>query len=216
MQIKFPVQDSKEEVSFRSFLWKQKERVAMALLVVIAGAIFFAKGITGKEKLLSDYMQSGLYQAKVRAQKDVDEVKLVQLLKRHPELKPVFSPYLEQTYILEGNLPLAKAQLEESLKRLSFINPLYQEYARISLLIEEGKYEEALTKSTAMGEKLQKESSPNLYGLNLVRVAFLEKILAKSPPSFEKWKEVKSLISNEIFMHFSDENLTLLDFASNA
>lgn len=214
MQIKFPVQDSKEEFSFRSFLWKQKERIAMALLVVISGVIFFAKGINGKEKLQNDYMQSGLYQIKVKAQKEVDEVKLVQLLKRHPELKPVFSPYLEQTYILGGNLPLAKALSEDSLKRLSFINPLFQEYARISLLMEEGKYEEALTQSTAMGEKLLKESSPNLYGLNLVRVAFLEKILEKSAPSKVRWEEIKSLISNEIFMHFSDENLTLLDFAA--
>ena len=65
-----------------------------------------------------------------------------------------------------------------------------------------------------MGEKLLKESSPNLYGLNLVRVAFLEKILEKSAPSKVRWEEIKSLISNEIFMHFSDENLTLLDFAA--
>ena len=179
------------------------------------GAFFLAKGITRREKLLGDYFQSGNFQSRFKAQKDVDEKDLAKLLKKHPELKPVFAYHLEQSYVLEGNLRLAKIQAEDSLKRLSFINPIYQDYARVSLLMEEEKFEEALSKSILINEALDKAYFPNLYGLNLVRIAFLENLLKKPDVSIKKWEEVKSLISNEVFTHFSDESLSLLDFAAN-
>ncbi len=215
MQIKFPVHDTKPETSLTTVFWKQKEKLFIALALVVMGSVFLAKGLTGKERLMGEYFQAGNYQSKYKALAEVDEKGLLRLLKKHPELNPLFSHHLEQSYVLKGNLQLAKIQAGESLKRLTFINPLYQDYAKVSLLMEEGRFDEALIRSIAIGELLNKDELPNLYGINLVRITFLEAQLKKLEAPIKKWEEVKSLISNELFLHFSDENLSLLDFATH-
>ncbi len=213
MQIKFPTGESEPQFSLMTFFWNQKERVLMAIAVVFLSATFLAKGFIGKEKRLEDYFQAGMLHSKIKAGKEIDDAALEKLLKSHAELKPVFSAFLEQEAVLKGDLKKAKSISFETLKRLSFMSPHYQEFARISLMIEEKKYEEALILSKLLDAQLSKESSPNLNGLNLVRIAFLESFVNKSETSYSKWEQIKDSISNELYTHLCDEQLTLLDFA---
>jgi hypothetical protein len=214
MQIKFPVQENQELFSFKSFLRNYKDKILMGAAFLLMGLAFFIKLVTGNEKVLNEFYQSNLFLAKFKAEKDVDLKAVSNLVKKHKDLAPIFAPYLEQEYALKGDIKKAKEISEESLKRLSFIDPLYREYAAVSVLIEEGKYKEALARSFIIKEGLTKERLPNLFGLNLVRISFLESILGSSK-SLEKWEEAKEAISNELYLHFSDEGLTLFDFAQN-
>ncbi len=207
MQIKFPVQESKSFFSFGLFLWQKKERIALGLVAVAMGTIFLVKGATGKDKLFSEFMQASAYQVKSKAGKEFDQNGLAKLLKKHPELKPVFSHYLEQNFAIIGDLSGVKTVSEETLKRLSFIDPIYKEYAKASLLIEEGKYEEALANAIQMKASLVEASSPNLYGLNLIRISFLESLLGKKGVKMEE-----KTISRELRAHLQDDQLSLLDF----
>jgi hypothetical protein len=214
MQIKFPVQENQELFSIKSFFRKYKDKILMGAAFSLMGLAFFIKLVTGSERVLNDFYQSNTFLAKFKAEKDVDLKAVSNLMKKHKELAPIFAPYLEQEYVLKGDIKRAKEISEESLKRLSFIDPLYREYAAVSILVEEGKYKEALARSLLMKERLNKEKVPNLFGLNLVRISFLESILGSSK-SLEKWEEAKEAISNELYLHFSDEGLTLFDFAQN-
>ncbi len=213
MKIKFPESDTpKLSASFlKDLVWKHKERFLTGLAIAAIGLTFFAKGVNGKDHRMGEYFQAGILEAKCKADNQVDLLEITRLLKKHPELKPSFGSYLEQAYVLEGELVEAKKVSLESLKRLSFINPLYLDYAKNSLLIEEGKYAEAFAKAKELETKISKESSPTLYGLNLVRAQFLENLIQKSEASLEKWREIKSLISNEVYAHLSEDSISLVD-----
>jgi hypothetical protein len=213
MKIKFPEPDSPKIkiATIKEFVWKNKERILTGLGIAVIGIAFIAKGVNGKDLRMSEYFQAGIFEAKCRSDSEVDIAELTKILKKHPELKPCFGSYLEQAYVLEGDLVQAKRISVDSLKRLSFVNPFYLEYARNSLLIEEAKYDEALVKSTELGSKISQEVFPNLYSLNLVRTQFLQNLIQKSEASVEKWQEIKSLISNEIYTHLSDDQISLMD-----
>lgn len=203
MQIKFPSQETKVVFSVAALLWREKTKIVAGLAVLVMGAFLLARSVSGAAHKYNDYLQAASYQAKLKEHKDVSQKELLGLLKKHPELKPVFAHYLEQQYAIQGDALMAKKVSEETLKRVSFMDPLYQEYAKISLLIEEGKQEEALTQSKLLKEKIHALESPNLYGLNLIRIAFLDK---------ESKEEVRSLVSSDLSSHLTDDNLSLLDF----
>ena len=215
MQIKFPTKESAVPFSLKELLWKQKERVFTVVALLFLGSALLAKGVYGKERRFNDYFQAGVFQAKLKAGKEIDDQALSKLLKKHADLKPLFSHHLHQSAILKGDIKQAKFFSADSLKRLSFMGALYQEFARTSLLIEEKKYEEALIRSKLISEQLKKENSPNLFGLNAVRIAFLESLLKSPEVSLDKWVSVKDQLSNELYTHLTDEELTLLDFVKN-
>ncbi len=210
MQIKFPAQEHQEPFTLKAFLRKYKDRTLMAVAFSVMALAFFIRLVTGSEKVLNEFYQSNSFLAKFKAEKEVDLRAVSNLMKKHKDLAPVFSPYLEQAYVLKGDIKNAKEISDRSLKRLSFIDPIYREYAAISILIEEGHYKEALARSVLMKADLKKEKQPNLFGLNLVRIAFLESILG-SASTIAKWEEAKEAVSNELYLHFSDEDLTLFD-----
>ena len=208
MQIKFNNPEINVVFSLKSLLWKEKEKVFTAIAIVLLGAFFLAKSISGKEKLIGDFFESGLFQSRIKAGKDVSEKELELLIKKHAELKPLFLSHLEQSYVLKNNTTSARKVAEDSIARLSFIPGDYINFARNSLLIEEGKYEDALLSARDLKEKLSKDKASNFYGLNLVRIAFLEDLLQKEVSSLNKWSEVKSAISNELYLHLSDEGIS--------
>ena len=145
MQIKFPVQHNPEIFSLLALLWKQRERIVWGLGIVLCGSLFLVYTMKGREQGAYDFAQANVYQTKLDGHKQIDENGLRKLLKKHPELVPLFAHHLEDGAVLSGNLAEAKRLTEESWKRLSFLDPLYQTYAKISFLVEEKKYEEALT-----------------------------------------------------------------------
>ncbi len=210
MQIKFPATENPIQFSFKNFLWKEKERIFTVFAIVLIGAFTFAKSISGKEKRLADYFQSGVFQAKLKAGKEISEKDVKLLIKKHSELRPLFASHLQQSYILKNELIEARKIAEDSLKRISFIPNNYIEFAKNSLLIEEGKDSEALLSAKQLKDKLHNEMSSNLYGLNLVRIAFLEDRIQNDAISKTKWSEIKNSISNELYLHLSDENVSFL------
>lgn len=210
MQIKFPTQENQEPFNLKSFLFKYKDKILLGSAFLLMGLTFFIKLVTGSERVLNEFAHSNSLQAKCKLGQDVDLKEISNLVKAHKELAPAFSSYLEQSYAVKGDIKNAKKVSEDSLKRLSFIDPQYKEFAAVSLLIEEKKYEEALLRSVLMNEAIHKEKFPNLFGLNLVRIAFLETLL-QSTTSLAKWEEAKEAVSNELYLHFTDDDLTLFD-----
>ena len=208
MQIEFPAEKKQTLLYWTTFFWQHKERFAMALVVILGGAIFLARNVSGKEGKMGDYLQSFLYQEKLRSQKEVDLNAITRLVKKYPELKPMFSHYLAQLFAIQGDITGVKRVSEDALKRLSFMDPRYRDYAMTSLLIEEGKYEEALMRSVQMRNTLAYQEAPNLYGLNLIRISFLEKLLEKKQKT--KWEE--SLLTQELLRHLKDQTRSLVDF----
>ncbi|MBM3192620.1 MAG: hypothetical protein FJZ59_00100 [Chlamydiae bacterium] len=210
MQIKFPTQENYEPFDLKAFLFKYKDKILMGSAFFLMGLTFFIKLVTGNERALNEFHHSNLLQERCRLGQEVDLKEISSLIKTHKELAPLFSSYLEEAHALKGDTKKAKQLSDASLKRLSFLDPCYKEFARTSLFIQEGKYDEALARSLLMKKEMNKDKFPNLFALNLVRIAFLETLL-KSPSSSAKWEEAKEAASNEVYLHFTEDDLTLFD-----
>jgi hypothetical protein len=210
MQIKFS-SDRQDQFNFLGFFWQQKSLILSTFLIILVGSLGLSRVIGKKDNQMSDFYKSGQYYVKLAQQKEVNPAELSKIIKMHKELSPIFNPYLHQNYVLKGDFESAKKISDESLKRLSFIDPLYLEFAKISHLIDLGYYSNALDFSKQLELKLLDKKLRQLSELNRVRILFLEKQLNPQACKHEEWAKLKSTISFELISHLSDDQVSLFD-----
>ena len=131
---------------------------------------------------------------------EADIKELQGIMQRHPELQAKYDGPLAQTSLIEGNIPQAKAFADPIFQRTKPDHlALYQDYSQTSLLIGEGKYQEALQKTDQLKVKLEGETVPMqnsaLYAFNLVRRALLLQELGQSDAEVQAWKELQTLMA---------------------
>jgi hypothetical protein len=210
MQIKFTT-DRNNRLNLLDFIWQQKSLILSTFLVILVGSLGLSRMIGGLDKKLNDFYESGLYQAKVNAQKEVNVKELAKMIQNHKELAPIFNHYLQQNYILNNEIESAKKISQDSLKRLNFIHPLYLDFAKVSLLIDQFELKRALILSKELEIKLLDSNQKCLTDLNKVRILFLEKQL--DPQSFKKeeWECLRANISPWLQSHFSEDQVSIFD-----
>lgn len=118
---------------------------------------------------------------------------LKEIMAKHPELHAKYDGALAQLMLIENNLPEAKAFAQSTFER---VRPdqlgLYENYAKTSLLIGEGKYPEALQGAfllqAQLDKKLDKTSADQtLYTFNLLRLASLYQQLGHEQEELATW-----------------------------
>lgn len=115
----------------------------------------------------------------------------------YPELHAKYDGPLAQTLIIEEQMPKALPLAQATFKRTAndSIN-LYQDYAASSLLIGEGKYQEALQQSKLLKDKLNQQPADTLdktlYFFNLIRLAVLNQQLGLEQEEKQAWNEVQN------------------------
>ena len=210
MQIKFST-DREDHFNLLDFIWQQKSLLLSTFLIILVGSLGLSRIIGGADKKLNDFYESGLYQAKFQAQKEVNLKELSKMIQTHKELAPIFNHHLQQNYLLNNEIESAKKISIDSLKRLNFIHPLYVDYAKISLLIDQLELKKALILSKQLEEKLLNSKQKCLRDLNKIRILFLEKQL--DPQSFKKeeWESLRANISPWLQSHFSEDQVSIFD-----
>jgi hypothetical protein len=132
---------------------------------------------------------------------NIDEAfkKVNQLLKQYPELNSKYDAPLAQAFLATDKPTDAQSFADQSLKRTK-ANDLnfYQDFAKTSLLIGEGKYQEALTQAQQLKDTLLKEAPEKdlkfgsaLFAYNLIRIATLNQALENKKEELNAWKEWK-------------------------
>ncbi len=141
------------------------------------------------------------------AQSEVSLEEKLAAWKKHPEEEALYQGLKESVKQVSGTHPiqaqmaqillsLGKADEAESFARapieeLRKIAPAYAEFSETSLLISRKKYQAALERAVSLKEALDGAGSA-LYGENLVRIAFLQQILANRAGETAAWDEVEA------------------------
>lgn len=116
-------------------------------------------------------------------------------LQKVPHLKRALEAEIAQIFLLDGQTHKAEAIAEECLGRLDGESPIHADFARISLYIEQKDFQKALEASVTLKERLETVASQkNLYGWNLLRIAFLHKQLQNVSGEKASWEEVKAFM----------------------
>jgi hypothetical protein len=147
-------------------------------------------------------------------------------LAKSPNLHAKYDAPIAQLLLNAGKVEQAKPFAESALGRTDQdALPGYNAYAQISLLIAEGKHDEALKQSLMLKEALMSNetTSGSLFAFNLLRIAFLQG-LAGTPSaeaaSWKMWQEYASKAKDtthsgpyaQIAALFSEGKLSLNDY----
>lgn len=117
--------------------------------------------------------------------------KLQTILKKHPELHAKYDGAIAQALLSAQNPTEAAPYAERTLQRTQGETPApYLDYASTTLLIANGKYDEALKAAQSLKSNTE---YPTLYAFNLLRIAFLNRELKNAQAEKTAWAEVKEL-----------------------
>lgn len=179
----------------------------LALFAVMILAFRFAssKSLQAESDYLqakSDYtrLQGSVSKGNVEQSQEI-LTKIQYLLGKHPELNAEYDASISQLMIIEGNSAAANTYANKTFQRVKD-EPVaqYDEYAKTSLLISEGRYEDAFNKARSLKETLinegMQESSSVLYVFNLIRLAILAQQLNKPIEEKQAWADLQQYKGN--------------------
>jgi hypothetical protein len=118
-----------------------------------------------------------------------------------PVLQKKYEAAIAQKLLNTDKFNEALAMANHSLSRVRDEAPFHVNYAKTSLLIEQGAFQEALEQAVAlkenMGHSFQKEQKGGtlLYFHNLLRIACLQQELKNRPGEKAAWDELESLLN---------------------
>lgn len=204
----------------------------LGLAVVLAGVFRFVSARSSNAE--QDYLNAEidvyhLQSGGEKAEKSL--LKLQQLLDQHGELHAKYDGLIAQNLLKLKNVPMAKEYASDALRRTSNEGGLfYTQFSETSLLIAEGKYEEALQQAEQLNQKLstaiQQGESTLLYAYNLLRLGMLHQQLAHVKEEALCWNEMLRCLSPAetpvspaliqsfqlLSSHFQEGNVSLKDY----
>lgn len=234
-----------EESRFLHYLEKYGKQGLYVIAGIIILLIVFSKLSSNSQKQAeTDFIQANTSFASLKQAIEKNDAPLIQsslskldqILKSHPELHAKYDGLIAQSLLLIQEVSKADPFALSTLKRthnedLSY----YHDYSKVSLLIGGGQYQQSLTDSLILKEKMleQKLASTSieqlpfdaaLYFYNLIRIAMLYQKLGQSDEATQTWKEWKQLISenntwnltkdqiNTLLIPLTEGKVTLIDY----
>jgi tetratricopeptide (TPR) repeat protein len=118
-----------------------------------------------------------------------------------PELQAAYGAPIGQTLLSRGQTEQAAPFINATLKRTRTDDlPYYRDFGATSLLIAQGKYQEALNSATALQDRMTTDIEKSagtrpqhfgdsLFALNMLRVALLHQELNQGQDELTTWKQ---------------------------
>jgi hypothetical protein len=147
--------------------------------------------------------------------------KLITLMEKNPKISAHLKTDITQKLLYKKDR--AQDFGEKVLSDLALNDSCFLDFARISLLISEEKYEESYEKSLALQKSIEtdKKTELKLYPYNLLRISFLAKKLENKQKEAKAWNELEGFIkedqgvSEEFLSEFKENNkFELIDYIS--
>ncbi|MBI3508512.1 MAG: hypothetical protein HY069_02595 [Chlamydiia bacterium] len=155
----------------------------------------------------------------VQAPEDATLFKELQVaLYQVPQMQSRYDAVIAQT-LLDRSKD-AKQAIPLALKSLSILQeeaPFHASYARTSLFIEQGSYQEALQKAVLLKGEMEKAPDMKecvLYAYNLIRIASLQQKLGNHPGEKAAWEELEPLLvpAHPIIHNFEQQGVDLTQY----
>ncbi len=197
----------------------------IAVLLLIAAFRFFHSSTQKNELEFSTAENLAL---KLNSPANVlDSAKdLERILANHPELNAKYDGLLAQSLLTAGETDQAKPYAERTFSRVkSDLPKSFLDYSATTLLISQGKFQEALQDAQALQKEIE---NPTLYVFNTIRIALLERELQLTEQESKSWQEVQQLLAGthkikidpnemkKIVTHFDTQGVSISDFIKPA
>lgn len=194
------------ESRFMEFLSEYGKKVLYILLFLIAIFIFMYRMSVGSTAgAIQDYLNADSDYLLLKESTTNEATspggpyeKILDILKRHPELHGKYDGLIAQAFLAKGNADLALPFAEQSLDLTEQNHlPLYADFSKITLLISKEKYNDAYRSSLELKKQIEeneKNFSTNvLYIFNLLRLAELEQQVGTQKGELVALKELLKL-----------------------
>ena len=140
--------------------------------------------------------------------------KLTAILRRYPELEAKYDGRIAQSLINQNEVSAADPFAVRNIQRISD-EPVPNQiaYSKITLLIDQQKYQQALNESKQLKEKAI--GNQTLYAMNLIRIALLQNQLGLTADSKASWEELQNLDNAKakaVIEHFNEKGITLEEY----
>lgn len=149
---------------------------------------------------------------------------LNEIMDHHPELHAKYDAVIAQSLLYQSDVDSALPYIQRTLERVQKDQlPLYIDYARTTMTITHGKYEEALTGANVLYQTLlQKQLASNhldqfgntLFLFNLMRIATLQHLMGSHAEELATWKEFNEYIAKVDVSVFSEIKSGKLSFVN--
>ncbi len=147
-------------------------------------------------------------------------------LRKVPTLEKKYEATIAQKLFEKDKIDEALILAHNSLKRIENDAPFHAAYGEITLLIEQGLYQNALEGAVRLKEQMKSwseieyEGGSVLYAHNLLRIAFLQQELNNRPGEKYAWEELenflkdRSTLSRLVYGNFREKGLDLTHYIS--
>ena len=178
MLVEFPNENKKVPENLASRLYRWRFPILSGVLLFLLASFAMARYGLQERRNIQDFFQVGVQLNELKKGEEVDRSQLNALIQSHPEIGPLLDHYLIEDYFLSGDSESGRQAGENSLKRISYVNPLYHDFVKTSFLIENEGYEEALAQARDLEKRIPTEAAfARLKFFNLLRIGMLEKNL---------------------------------------
>lgn len=174
---------------FLTLFQKYKRPLFFGIALVVLATVLTVRWTTSREgNLERDFAYARQLAAEIGSNvKGVAIADFEGIIRRHRELQPQYDGKLAQYWIKKKNPEAASPYVERIVSRTSKHAPLYTQFAEGSLLIAEGRTEEALEHTEALKMAV---SEPSLLSACLtLRCALLQEELGR-PEAKTSWQEL--------------------------
>ena len=143
---------------------------------------------------------------------------LKNILIRHPDLNSKYDAPIAQALLIEQIPSEANIFAERVISRTKNNKmDYYDNFGKITFLIANNRYEEALNKSKELKEELDillnnqdVSDVDSLYAYNLLRIPLLEESLGKNEEALSSWKALKNYLYEDSSPSFSRRETKLM------
>jgi hypothetical protein len=221
-----PENESLIDKILQKFFTYRKESIIGGISLLAIGALLIVAA-SGKSSY-QDFLQTEkLFATWEESPADIqlfDQLSL--FLKKHPDLIDKYEAKISQKLIEAGRFEQAALYAESPISRLEIISLSHSCFAETTLLIEAGRYQEALERAIRLKENMSSEDSI-LYAHNLFRIATLQQRLQNDPgeiaawndfEEFLGWKEGKAtenFLSQAMLQSYGAEEISLLQYIAD-
>jgi hypothetical protein len=143
-----------------------------------------------------------------------------------PDLQKKYESVIAQKLLDADKIDEALTMAHRSLNRVKEEAPFHATFAKTSLLIEQGGFQEALENAVALKEQMGSSFATEikggslLYFHNLLRIACLQQELKNRPGEKAAWEELEKFLQNEtglahtLLGSFSEKQINLSQYIS--
>lgn len=174
-----------------------------AALLILA---LFSYSMFHKPQHQQDYFKAAQVFEKWETGDESKLNELENLMRKHPELHGKYDAAIAGHLIAKEQGNHARGFATNALKRTQSVAPTLSSFAKTSLKISEGHYQEALIDSKALHAKIDKDQDHVLYAYNLMRMASLGGELEDHATESQALKDLQAFLQE----HEGDPELSLL------